>query len=96
MTFDTIAWAGLFLVLGFAAGAVHWIGLRRNVASYLGGGRVMPALALHVARFVLTIAVFVGAAQFGALAILAALLGFLASRFAVTKDLGVKEGSVQS
>jgi hypothetical protein len=84
MTSATLLQICLFLAVGFGAGAVHWIGLRQNVAAYLGRGRLAPALGLHIGRFVLTIAVFVVAAQFGAPAILAALAGFLVSRYMVT------------
>ncbi len=73
----------VFLLLGFGVGLLHWIGLRRNVATYLSGGRLGPALALHAGRLALTIAVFVGAAQFGAVVILATLSGFLISRCVV-------------
>jgi hypothetical protein len=83
MTLTTLTYAALFLVLGAGAGAVHWMGLRRNVTAYLGGGRVAPALALHLGRFVLTIAVFVAAAQLGAVPILTTLAGFLLSRYVV-------------
>jgi N-ATPase, AtpR subunit len=84
MTSATLLQVCLFLVLGFGAGAVHWIGLRQNVAAYLEGGRLGPALGLHIGRFILTIAVLAVAAQFGAPTILAALAGFLVSRYVVT------------
>jgi len=90
MTLATLLHAGLFLVLGFGAGVAHWKGLRRNVAAYLGGGRLMPSLGLHAGRFILTIAVFAAAAQFGAVSILSALAGFLVSRFAVAGGFGNK------
>jgi len=83
MTASTLIHACLFLVAGFGCGAVHWIGLRQNVAAYLGGGRLGPALGLHIGRVILTIGVFFVAAQFGALAILTTLAGFLVSRYLV-------------
>ena len=75
----------VFLGLGFGAGYLHWSGLRHNVNAYLDGGRLALALLIHAGRFLVTIAVLVAAVQFGAIALLAALAGFLLSRLTVRK-----------
>lgn len=77
--------AGLagFALLGFAAGVVHFLGLRRNVRLYVSAGRLRDAIALQAARLGLTVALFAFAAWHGAAALLLAAGGFLLARAVV-------------
>lgn len=74
---------GAWTLAGFAAGLVHFLGLRRNVRLYVSSGRLRQALALQAARLALTVALFVAAARQGAVPLLLAAAGFLLARTAV-------------
>ena len=69
-----------FVLLGALLGAVYFIALRLNVARYLSGGSLGPALALHLGRLLLAGAGFALIAPSGAVPLLGALLGFLLAR----------------
>ncbi len=70
-------------LLGFAAGVVHFLGLRRNVRLYVSAGRLRHAVALQAARLALTVALFAAAALQGAAPLLLAAGGFLLARAVV-------------
>lgn len=69
-----------FALLGALLGAGHFAALRGNVTRYLEGGSPGPALALHLGRLLLSALGFALIAPAGAVALLAALAGFLAAR----------------
>ncbi|WP_319775346.1 ATP synthase subunit I [Breoghania sp.] len=77
---------GLFgLLMGLAAGALHFASLKRVVELYTGGGPIGPTLALHIARFALIVAVLVLLALIGALPLLSGALGILIARALVLR-----------
>ncbi len=79
----TAAVLAAFALLGFAAGVVHFVSLRRNVRLYVSADRLRHAIALQAARLALTVALFVVAALHGAAPLLLAAGGFLLARAAV-------------
>ncbi|HEX2573600.1 MAG TPA: ATP synthase subunit I [Polyangia bacterium] len=72
--------------LGLGLGIAYFLALRHNVRAYVEGGIGARGLALHAARFVATGAVFFWLAQYGALPVLLALVGFLAARQPVLRQ----------
>jgi F1F0 ATPase subunit 2 len=80
MTISIFVQAAMFAVLGVAVGVLHFRGLRETTRLYLGGGPKARPIALHALRVIVTAAVFVGIAQRGAVALLAAFAGFVAAR----------------
>ncbi|SFJ12791.1 ATP synthase subunit I [Celeribacter neptunius] len=82
---DTILIPLLGLLLGLALGFVHFSTLKRVTALYLGGGRVIWAVALQIIRLVLLALVMVFLARQGALPLLAGALGVLIARFVVLR-----------
>jgi F1F0 ATPase subunit 2 len=73
----------IFCLTGFALGALHFVGLRFNTALYLAPDRRALAFGLHTARMALVVAALVLVARIGAVPLVAAFVGFLASRYAV-------------
>jgi hypothetical protein len=76
---DQILPCSLMAVAGLLLGIAYFRALRRSVLLFVGGGR-WPAVALTLVRLVATVALLVLAARLGPLPLLAAFLGFLASR----------------
>ncbi len=80
MTSTAVAQIGLFATLGLGIGLVHFLALRLNTMLYAAGGAGGRAIALHIGRMLLTLALFTWMAWLGALALLAAFGGFLVAR----------------
>jgi hypothetical protein len=76
----TLALAGLFLLVGALAGAVHFTLLARDAEALPAGGGAPRVILLRLGRFALSIAVLVMAALAGSAALLAAAAGHLAAR----------------
>lgn len=74
----------VWLLAGAALGAAFFASLRLAVSLY-GSGRAILAVPLHIARLAVVVAVFWYASHVGAVALLAALGGFLLARFAMTR-----------
>ncbi len=68
------------LAAGFAGGLAHFALLARNAALYLRPRGLWLAIGLQSARLALTAALLIGAARFGAMALLAAALGLFLAR----------------
>jgi F1F0 ATPase subunit 2 len=81
MTPMTLLVIALFGGIGFALGVAHFHGLRRDTRRYLAHGVRLWAVAMHMARVLATAAALVFLARSGAVALVAALAGFLAARF---------------
>ncbi len=79
--FQIIAW----FAAGAALGAVFLFLLSRTVAAVQIPGARLSAVAYAVLRFALAAGVLILAAQQGALPLLAALAGFLVTRFVVIR-----------
>ncbi|MFO7544086.1 MAG: ATP synthase subunit I [Trueperaceae bacterium] len=82
------------IALGFAAGATigasYFLGLWWTVRRATRSARPTPLLlASFVVRLALAVAVLLVIVRLGALALVAALLGFLAARVLLTRTLGV-------
>jgi N-ATPase, AtpR subunit len=75
----------LFAMLGFGAGAIHFMMLRRNVSLLVAGGSVPGAVATALGRFALTVVIFVAIAMSHGLAVLWTLGGFVLARFAAVR-----------
>jgi hypothetical protein len=76
----TLVRVALFAVAGLALGAAYFLVLRRTVEVYLSGRQLFVPAFLTVARIAGAIVLLVVAGQFGAMALLAAFLGFLGAR----------------
>jgi F1-F0 ATPase (N-ATPase) AtpR subunit len=70
---------------GFAFGLVYFTALKRTVAIFATGRGLLTPLALTVARFAAAIAFLVIAAKLGAVALLAAFVGFLLARSVILR-----------
>jgi hypothetical protein len=81
----------LFIVVGLAAGLLHFGLLRRNAELFMRGGAVSRALGLLVIRFTLTAAALIFAVRFGAWSLMTCALGILAARQMALR----RAGSVQ-
>jgi F1F0 ATPase subunit 2 len=75
----------LFTLLGFAAGAIHFAMLRRNVKLMIRGGSIAVALATALGRFALTVLIFVVVAMSHGLVLLWTLGGFVLARIAAVR-----------
>ncbi|WP_321501946.1 ATP synthase subunit I [Breoghania sp.] len=73
------------LLMGLAAGVLHFASLKRVAELYTGGGPIGRTLALHIARFALIVAVLVLLALIGALPLLSGALGILIARALVLR-----------
>ena len=72
------------LLGGAVLGCAFFLALRINVKLY-AEGRVLPAIALHMLRTVISIAGFIGFAALGALPLIVSLGGFLFARHIVLR-----------
>ncbi len=71
----------LFAFVGLGLGLVHFAALRRGIRLHLSAGFDASTITFHVARLLLTTALWVGIARAGeAAGLLAALVGFLVAR----------------
>lgn len=70
----------LFLILGAMAGTAHFTLVRRDATLLVHGGNVVFAIALRLARLLLTTALLVVAARQGWSLLLAAAAGILLAR----------------
>ncbi|MCX4157648.1 MULTISPECIES: ATP synthase subunit I [Paraburkholderia] len=77
----------LGLSVGILAGAWHFLSLRWNWPLF-ASGKAMPALALQLARFALTGALFLMLADVGAIGLLAGMMGFLLARGVAVRRYG--------
>ncbi|MFL9953651.1 ATP synthase subunit I [Paraburkholderia nemoris] len=77
----------LGLSAGILAGAWHFLSLRWNWPLF-ASGKAMPALALQLARFALTGALFLMLAHVGAIGLLAGMMGFLFARGVTVRRYG--------
>lgn len=75
------------LAVGILAGAWHFLSLRWNWPLF-ASGKAMPALALQLARFALTGALFLMLARVGAPGLLAGMMGFLLARAVAVRRYG--------
>lgn len=80
--------ASLAFLAGALAGGGHYLTLWRNVQLLASGGSPVKAVAFQIGRLALIVAVFIGVAQFGALALIFAMLGVLTARIASVRILG--------
>jgi F1F0 ATPase subunit 2 len=80
-----IAQAGGALAVGSVFGFAYFAALRRTVDRYATAGGWTIAAALTLTRIVVAAGFFAVAAGFGAISLLAALLGFL-----IARDLAVR------
>ncbi len=76
----SLAFAAGFAVAGLLCGRVYFAALRRSVELYAGGGSRLAPAALTLGRIAGAVLFLGVAAQFGALPLLAAFLGFLLAR----------------
>jgi hypothetical protein len=74
---------GVALFSGLAGGIAYFLFLARTTRLHLTGAPLTRLLPLFAARAAIAIALFWTAAQFGAMALLLALAGFLLARVAV-------------
>lgn len=72
--------AALLAIAGLAFGSAYFAALRRTVDSFAAGQRRLLPLALSLARIAAATVFLAAAAQFGALPLLTAFLGFLGAR----------------
>jgi N-ATPase, AtpR subunit len=77
------SWA--WLAIGGLVGAFHFLTLRRSARMLATGSSLSVGLVLHLIRFPVIAGVLVLVAQYGALPLLAAMLGILAARSAVLR-----------
>ncbi|GAB2800607.1 hypothetical protein GCM10027040_30250 [Halomonas shantousis] len=76
---NLIAHALVGLALGMTGGLIHFLSLAWNLHLFLAG-RTWQALGLQGLRLAFTVALLVGLAQWGAVAVLAGLAGLLLAR----------------
>jgi hypothetical protein len=82
---DQIGKVAIFLLVGLAAGSIHFALLRHNVNLIIAGRSALVAVLVTVGRLALTVAVFALAAIFFGVAVLWMLAGFVAARFAAVR-----------
>lgn len=75
----------LALLSGLAGGVAYFLLLARTTRLHLAGAPLTRLLVLFAARTMTALALFWTAAQFGAMALLLALAGFLLARIAVQR-----------
>jgi F1F0 ATPase subunit 2 len=76
-----------FGCLGVAAGAIHFLSLRKDVNLVVVGGSTFAALGWRLGRLAVTIGTLVWAATQGAPALVAAAGGFLLARHLILPRL---------
>jgi hypothetical protein len=81
----TAAFVVFFAALGVAAGAAHFLLLRRTVALWVDGGSARAVLALQLGRLALTILVLALAARAGWPALIACAAGVFGGRSLVLR-----------
>jgi hypothetical protein len=75
-----------WLAIGVLIGAFHYLALRKNVQMLANGGSLSKAMAMRLIRFAaMAGALAVIARHYGALSLLIATLGLVASRTAVLR-----------
>jgi F1F0 ATPase subunit 2 len=74
-----------WLAAGAIVGAFHFLTLRTSTRMLVSGSSLPAGLALHLVRFAVTAGALALIARHGALPLLAATLGILASRAAVLR-----------
>lgn len=77
---SVLAVSAVLALSGLAFGAVYFAALRRSAARLAGDGEALRAAGTALGRIVVAAIFFAAAARFGALPLLAALLGFLIAR----------------
>ena len=82
---EILGQAAPFVLLGALIGAGYFAVLRLNVACYLSGRSLGPAVALHLGRLLLAGIGFALIAPAGAVPLLAALCGLVLARAVVLK-----------
>jgi F1F0 ATPase subunit 2 len=75
---------------GLLAGAFHYLTLWWNVRLFTAGGSALKAVAIQLARLALIATVLIVVTRFGALPLLAAMLGLLASRAVALRRVGAE------
>lgn len=75
----------LGLIAGVLAGGVFYATLWWNVRAWAEGGSPVRVLVVQLARLAIVAAVLVAVARLGALPLLAALLGIIATRLVATR-----------
>ncbi|PHP21600.1 ATP synthase subunit I [Sphingobium yanoikuyae] len=86
----TIFFAILFLMLGAMVGTVHFALIAKDADLLVHGGSALMAIALRIARMLLTAGVLISAALQGLPTLLAATIGFLMARQLVLRRVQVK------
>ncbi|MDB5972263.1 MAG: N-ATPase, AtpR subunit [Hydrocarboniphaga sp.] len=76
----TVMLVPMFVALGMAAGALHFASLARGTRELVCGESAWAPIALLLLRFVVTGTLLYVAARLGALALIAALAGWLVAR----------------
>jgi hypothetical protein len=77
--------SGAWLTMGGLVGAFHFLTLRRSARMLATGSSLSAGLVLHLIRFPITVGALIVIARYGALPLVAATLGILASRTAVLR-----------
>jgi F1F0 ATPase subunit 2 len=83
--FAVLAESSTWLAMGALVGAFHFLTLRTSARMLATGSSLPAAVAVHLIRFAITAGVLVLIARHGALPLLAATLGIIASRTAVLR-----------
>jgi F1-F0 ATPase (N-ATPase) AtpR subunit len=81
--FALVTGSGAWLATGGLVGVFHFLTLQRSTRMLASGSSLLPGLALHLVRFAITACALGLISAHGALPLLAAMLGILASRTAV-------------
>jgi F1F0 ATPase subunit 2 len=77
--------SGACLAIGGLVGAFHFLTLRRSVRMLATGSSLSAGLVLHLIRFPIIAGALVFIARYGALPLLAAMLGIRAARTAALR-----------
>jgi hypothetical protein len=80
-----LAQSSAWLAMGALVGIFHFLTLRTSVRILTAGSSLLSGLALHLARFTITVGALALIVRHGALPLLAATLGIVASRTAVLR-----------
>ncbi len=81
--------AALYAIAGAALGAIYFLLLGRTVRMHASGTTAIRVIPLYGLRIAGAAAGFWVIAQQGALPLLAALMGFIAARFAIQRAMGL-------
>jgi hypothetical protein len=77
--------SGAWLAMGGLVGTFHFLTLRRSARMLVMGSSLSAGLVLHLIRFPITAIALIVIAPYGALPLLAAMLGILAARTALLR-----------